>query len=60
MWYKKQPDGTWIYANKVYIPTAPQAVVILEFNHEVQIQGWKWYDEPPQEYLDWLDSVRNS
>ena len=59
MWYKNQPDGTWITANRVYIPNNPNADIILEFNHNVKRDGWEWFDEPPQAYLDWLEALKN-
>jgi hypothetical protein len=58
MWYKQQPDGTWIRANRVEIPNVPDNIV-LEFNHNAKIQGWEWFEEPPQAYTDWLDALRN-
>lgn len=58
MWYKKQQDGTWIFATKVYIPNNPNAHIVLEFNHNVGRDGWGWFNEPPQAYLDWIKSVQ--
>lgn len=58
MWYKQQPDGTWIFANKVYIPNNPNAPIILELNHAAKIDGWEWFENPPQAYLDWIESIK--
>lgn len=42
MWYKFE-NGEWLEGNKIYFPDG----TILEHNHEVEKDGWKWYDEPP-------------
>lgn len=57
MWYKQFQDGTWSRGNKVIIPAAPQGNIILELNHNAKVDGWEWHDDPPQGYLDWLQSL---
>lgn len=47
--YKKIEDK-WFEANKV-----SNANYTLDENNKQSIDGWEWHDEPPQEYLDWLD-----
>ena len=50
--YKKENEG-WIYApNFVY----SKNYTLERDGNRDSIDGWKWYDEPPQEYLDWLSN----
>ena len=51
-------DGeNWLYApNFVY---AKDYILEKEGNHE-EVDGWKWYDTPPQEYLIWKFNNENA
>lgn len=53
MFTKKENDN-WFMGTEVTLPTDP--VNILTESNIVNDYGWEWFDEPPQEYLDWLDS----
>ena len=50
-------DGeNWYYApNFVY---TKDYVLEKDGNHE-EVDGWKWYDTPPQEYLIWKFNNEN-
>jgi len=50
MWYKFN-GNEWIIGNKVEFPNG----YILHNNHNESFDGWNWYNEPPQEYLDWIE-----
>lgn len=50
MWYK-QENNEWLIGNKIEFPNGD----ILQDNHEETKDEWIWYDEPPQEYLDYLN-----
>lgn len=60
MWYKKLDDGSWSVGNKVVIPSNPNAPVVLELNHNAKVQGWEWFDTPPQEYIDYMENLHIS
>ena len=48
--YKLDENGSWLFApNFVY---AKDYVLEKDGNSE-EVDGWKWYDTPPQEYLIW-------
>lgn len=53
MFYKKEGDNWWRsdwVSNKNYT---------LDENNKQSIDGWEWHDNPPQEYLDWLEEQNN-
>lgn len=52
MFYKIEEDGNWVTGNKIYFPDG----TILSSDNKISKDGWVWYDEDPQEYLDWLDT----
>lgn len=45
MFYKKENDN-WLKGLNIYLPSG----VVLSSNNKQDIDGWKWYDEPPIEY----------
>jgi hypothetical protein len=51
MYYKKEEDGCWNVGNRIDFPDG----TTLNSENKLSKDGWEWYDEPPQEYLDWLD-----
>ena len=51
MYYKKEEDGCWNVGNRIDF----QDGTTLNSENKLSKDGWEWYDEPPQEYLDWLD-----
>ena len=54
--YKLDENGSWLFApNFVY---AKDYVLEKDGNCE-EVDGWKWYDTPPQEYLIWKFNNEN-
>lgn len=51
MFYKKDENGEWSYGFRIAIPNFE---VLTSENRENDF-GWIWHDNPPQEYLDWLE-----
>jgi hypothetical protein len=49
MWYKFIQDE-WYVGNRVNFPDGS----VLENDHTQTKDGWVWYAEPPQAYLDWM------
>lgn len=45
MFYKKENDN-WLRGLNIHLPSG----VVLSSNNKKDIDGWKWYDEPPIEY----------
>lgn len=53
MFYKKE-ENNWFVGVEITLPT--DHVNILTESNRVNDHGWEWFDTPPQEYLEWLDS----
>ena len=50
--YKKYEDGSWGNYEKVIFPDGQ---VMDETNHDFERDGFFWREEPPEEYLQWLE-----
>ena len=62
--YKKEADGTWLYAvNEVIAPNYELSRDNYEgldvSSKNTNKASWKWYKEAPQEYLDWVKNSNN-
>jgi hypothetical protein len=56
MFYKKDENtGEWYFGNEVHFPDG----IKITSENKLTKDGWVWYDEPPQEYLDWLETQQN-
>ena len=55
MFYKLFEDGSCKCGNNINLPDG----TTLSINNKGSIDGWVWYDEEPQEYLDWLENLNN-
>lgn len=55
MFYKKEENGSWYSGAQVYIATGE---VLTEQNRDNDF-GWIWYDEAPEEYVEWLNELLN-
>jgi hypothetical protein len=54
--YKIDENGDWLYAPN-FVETSEYSLYReLKDEYEYPIDGWQWYDEPPQEYVEWLNS----
>jgi hypothetical protein len=52
MWFKKNLEtGEWYVGNEVHFPDGTK----LNAENKQSKEGWQWLDEPPQEYLEWLE-----
>lgn len=55
--FYKEVNGEWFYApNFVY---NKDYTLERDGNREA-IDGWQWYDETPQEYIDWMLEQENN
>jgi hypothetical protein len=54
--YKKYEDGTWGNYTMVLFPDGQ---VMDEDNHDFERNGFFWSDEPPQEYLEYIENNTN-
>lgn len=52
MFYKKE-NNNWFVGVEITLPTDP--VNILTESKRQNEHGWEWHNEPPQEYLEWLE-----
>lgn len=53
MFYKKEENGNWYVGIEITLPTDP--VNVLTESNKVNDHGWEWLDEPPSDYLEWID-----
>ncbi len=51
--YKKHKDGTW--GNYIKVMFA-DGQVMDEDNHDFKRDGFFWSDEPPKEYLEYIEN----
>lgn len=51
--YKKDSNGNWWEAKEVHLPTGE----VLNEENKLELNGWKWNDESPQEYIEWKASI---
>jgi hypothetical protein len=51
--YRKNDDGTWGNYTMVLFPDGQ---VMDEDNHDFERNGFFWSDEPPQEYLEYIEN----
>jgi hypothetical protein len=51
MFYKIEEDGNWVTGNKIYFPDG----IVLSIDNKIEKDGWIWYDNPSQEYIEWLN-----
>lgn len=54
MFYKKEIIEGLVNWHKVKLVHLPNGLILTEEVREND-HGWDWHDEPPQEYLDWLE-----
>lgn len=53
MFYKyEENNDKWVRGLNIHLPNGK--TLNIE-NKNVMIDGWKWYDEQPQEFLDWKE-----
>jgi hypothetical protein len=51
--YRKDDNGEWGNYSKVIFPDGQ---VMDEDSHDFDRDGFFWSDEPPLEYVEWLDA----
>ena len=49
-------ENMWYTGNQI---TFPDGTVISKDYKDVTKDGWFWSDEPPAEYLEWLEQQNN-
>lgn len=58
MVYKNEiEENMWYTGSRI---TFPDGTVISKDNKDVTKDGWFWSDEPPTEYLEWLEQQENN
>ena len=55
--YRIDEQGNWNTYTKVVFPDGQ---VMDEDNHDFTRDGFFWLDEPPKEYLEWLEIQENN
>lgn len=51
MFYKEIGED-WIRGSIINLPDGN----ILNTDNRLEVDGWIWFDNPPQEYIDWEES----
>ena len=54
MWYKKEENGNWLVASQVKTPYNGELILLDNSNTQMELNGWKWHEEEPEEFVDWL------
>ena len=49
MFYKKEENGNWVIGLIVCLTDG----IILDENNKLEIDGWEWFDESPEDYVIW-------
>jgi hypothetical protein len=53
MFYKYNSENNeWYTGLEIHCPGG----VILSVENQIPHDGWQWHDEPPQEYLEWIEN----
>jgi len=54
MWYRfVEETNEWNKGMNIHLPND---ILLNSDNKDEMIDGWKWYDEPPQDFLDWEEA----
>jgi hypothetical protein len=61
MAFYKESNNNWIKASKVLFPNNAEVTEVNKDEHQSMLilYGWTWHDNPPQEYLDWINEQEN-
>jgi hypothetical protein len=51
--YRIDENGNW---DNYLLVIFPDGEIMGDNNHNFEREGFFWSDEPPQEYLDWLEN----
>jgi hypothetical protein len=58
--FYKLEDGHWFYGpNSVLFPDETIIVKELKDTYTYPVNGWTWYDQPPQEYIEYINSLNS-
>lgn len=55
MFYKKLNDTEWLTANEIHFPDG----TISNAENKTSKDGFIWFDEAPEEYLEWKQLQNN-
>jgi len=53
MFYKYE-NGEWFTGAGIHFPDG----TILSVENKIEKDGWKWYDEPPVEFQNYLEQFK--
>jgi len=59
MWYKKETNGNWLVASQVKTPYNGELILLDNSNTQMELNGWFWSEEEPEEYTEWLNGQDN-
>ena len=55
MWYKQETNGDWLVVSQVKTPHNGELILLDSSNTQMELNGWEWHEEEPEEYLEWLE-----
>lgn len=55
MYYKKDDNGKWWGATNVHLPSGD----VLTPENKLNLDGWEWLDNPPEDYLEYIENQKN-
>lgn len=60
MFYKKSGEN-WLNGIKIALPSGVEITEENKDEHQNVLSeyGWEWHDNPPHEYLDWVEEQQN-
>lgn len=56
MFYKQEDTGNWIVGQRISLASG----TVLSIDNKQTEDGFFWSDEPPMEYVEWLNSQNAS
>lgn len=60
MFYKKSEEN-WLNGTRISLPNGVEITEENKDEHTDTLSeyGWEWHDNPPQEYLNWVEEQQN-
>jgi hypothetical protein len=54
MYYYQDENGNWHTGKEIHLPDASK----LTDKDKTTKNGWVWHDEPPRDYITWLEATK--
>lgn len=57
--FYKEENGEWFYAPNFVINQSYELFIELKDTYTYPIDGWNYYDEAPQEYINYIENYES-